>query len=58
LEQETEKKEEEKVVIKGKRRKRRHRRSFLSQLRKGLIWGISIGVALLSIIFAMLSLKW
>jgi hypothetical protein len=56
LEQETEK--EEKVIIKKKRRKRRHRRSFLSQLRKGVIWGISIGVALLSIIFAILSLKW
>jgi hypothetical protein len=58
LEQETEKKEEGKVIIKKKRRKRRHRRSFLSQLKRGLIWGISISIALLSIIFALISYKW
>jgi|YelNatPaOPRAMG01_1025707.scaffolds.fasta_scaffold08906_7 hypothetical protein len=57
-EQEMEKKEEEKVIIKRKRRKKRHRRSLTSQLKRGLIWGISIGIAILSIIFALISYYW
>ncbi|MBC7329326.1 hypothetical protein H5T88_03105 [bacterium] len=57
-EQGTEKKEEGKVVIRKKRRKKKHRRSFLSMLKRGVIWGISIGIALLSILFAILTLKW
>jgi cell division septal protein FtsQ len=58
LEQGKEKKEGEKIYIRKKRRKRRYRRSLLSMIKRGAIWGISIGIAILSIIFALLSYKW
>ena len=58
MEQEAEKIEGEKVYVRKKRRKRRHRRSLLSMIKRGTIWGISIGIALLSILFALLSYKW
>jgi cell division septal protein FtsQ len=58
LEQGKEKKEGEKIYIRKKRRKRRYRRSLWSMIKRGAIWGISIGIAILSIIFALLSYKW
>ncbi|MGB9876838.1 MAG: hypothetical protein ACPLPS_03630 [bacterium] len=47
----------EKVYIK-KKKKRRHRRSLWHMIKRGAIWGISIGIAILAIIFAILSLNW
>lgn len=49
---------EPKTVRKIKRKKKRHKRSLWSMVKKGIWWGIAIGVALISIIFAVISYNW
>lgn len=47
-----------KPIVRKKRKRRKHKRSIWSMLKRGLWWGIAIGVALLSIIFAIVSYNW
>lgn len=44
--------------VKRRRKRKKRRRSLLSRLKKGAWWGLAIGIALLSIIFAIISYNW
>lgn len=47
--------EEAKPVV--RRKKKRRKRNFLREIKKGIIWGISISIALLAIILAIFTYK-
>lgn len=50
--------EETKRMVRKKRKRRKRRRSIWSMVKRGTIWGIAIGIALLAIIFAVISYNW
>ncbi len=50
---------ESRPMVRRRRKKRRIRKKSLrAMLKKGVLWGISIGIALLAIIFAIISYNW